>query len=99
MWFIQQTGRTLSIRTFRLRRYDSELRMASGGGLCGAFTVEENQIGGIWCCAELAKHCGDLAAVVRAMVHEVLQHLPERSCLRNAFGGFMLDYSGDVFFF
>src|SRR5579862_1499137 len=73
--------------------------MASGGGLCGAFAIEENQIRGIWCCAELPEHCGHLAAMIRAVVYQVLKHLPERSRLRNSFGGFMFDHSGDVFFF
>ena len=48
------------------------------------FAVEKNQIGGDGFGAELAEHGRDLAAMIGAVIDEVLQHLPERRGLRHA---------------
>src|ERR1700731_2612890 len=52
---------------------------ASSGGLGTAFTIEVNQISRERFCAQLAQQGGYLSAMIGAMVHEVLKHLPKRS--------------------
>ena len=66
-------------------------KIASGGDLCGAFAIKENQVRGIRRRAELAEHRGELAAVICSVIHEVLKHLPEWRGLWSALGGFVFD--------
>ena len=58
----------------RLRRGSRE----SCFGLGGALAVEKDQVDGGGFRAQLAEHGGDLAAMVGAVIYQVLQHLPER---------------------
>ena len=54
--------------------------------LRGAIAVEEDQVRCEGFCAQLTEHRGYLAAMVSAVIHQVLQHLPERLSLRHASG-------------
>ena len=63
---------------FANRPYNSSLRQtgALGGSWLGLLAIESDQI----CCdrlgAELAQHRRDLAAVIAAMIDQMLEHLP-----------------------
>ena len=70
---------------------------ASGGGGDGAFAVEVHQVGGEWLSAELAEHGGDLAAVIGAVIDDVLERLPQRIGVDAELHCFVFDDAVDVF--
>src|ERR1700691_1495847 len=51
---------------------------------CGAFAIKDDQVGGDGFGIELAQHGCDLAAMISAVIAEVLQNLPKGSRLRRA---------------
>src|ERR1700735_392003 len=55
----------------------------SGLGLCGTLAIKRDQVGADRFCLQLTQHRSDLAAMVAAVIHEVLKHLPERLGLRS----------------
>ena len=64
---------------------------ASGGGGYGAFAVEVHEIGEDGLGAKLAEHCGDLAAVIGAVIDDVLERLPHGIGVDAEVQGFVLD--------
>src|SRR6185503_10349274 len=75
---------------------DADYSMASGGDV-GPLAVERNQVQAL--CrlrAKLTQHRRHLTAMIRAVVHEVLQHLPERLRLPPAIPTLILDGPRDA---
>ena len=64
-----------------------------GGRLRGAFAIERNQIGADGFRAKLTQQRGNLAAMIGAVVREVLQHLPQRRGLRHAGRSCVMNYA------
>ena|SRR5271169_932533 len=62
----------------------------SGGGFRGAFAIKENQIGGDGLRAQLPDHCGDLSAMVSAVIRDVMEHLPAWLRLSDPGRGFVI---------
>ena len=55
-----------------------------------------HEIGGHWRCTELPEHGCNLAAVVGAVVREVLQRLPDRILVYAKFKRFVFHYAIEV---
>src|SRR5580693_4169901 len=69
----------------------------SCGGCYGAFAVEVHQVGEDGLSAELAQHRGDLAAMVGAVIDDVLERLRERIGIDAELHRFVFDDAVDVF--
>ena len=66
------------------------------GGGDGAFAVEVHEVGEDGLSAELAEHRGDLAAVIGAVIDDVLERLPQRIGVDAEFHCFVFDDAIDV---
>src|ERR1700723_311429 len=64
-----------------------------GFGLRGTFAVKRDQVRANWFCVQLTQHGSDLAAVIAAVIHKVLEHLPERLSLRSSRHRFVMNDS------
>src|SRR3984957_12009239 len=69
----------------------------SGGGRDLAFAIEVHEVGGERLSAELAQHRGDLAAMIGAVIDDVLERLPQGIGIDAKLHCFVFDDAVDVF--
>ena len=100
MRFSARASRARSFIQAMVRMVSTEKGSAlrdSGARGDGALAIEMHQVGEDRLRAVLPQHGGDLAAMVGAVIHDVLQRLPQRIVVHAEFHGLVFQHAIEIF--